>query len=279
MQWAREGIIFAISDEERVWFRGGVEPRALQTLGFRTSGGGAHQAKTMMASELSSILTAEPLELSDLRCLVLEANALGKSTAAARSGALRHLRSLYGLGKHFVVTDALRLVWRIEAEGRPILALLCALARDPLLRDSSGAVLEVPIGQRAGASEIAQLLARRHPDRFSPAMLKSLSQNCASTWTQSGHLTGKVKKLRTRARPTPVAAAYAALLASLAGFGGPALIASPWLDVLDVSASERLSLLRRAEGHGLVRVRAAGDVVEVVVEPLLEKVNLEFALA
>lgn len=261
------------------WFRVGVGDREFLARGFRLGGGGSHQAKTMMLGELSRALAAEPRDLEHLRCLVLEANALGKSTAAARSGSLRHLRSLYGLGAHSEVTDALRVVWPLEADGRPIIGLLCALARDPLLRDSCHPVLGAPLGQRVSAGEIAETLARLHMGRFTPAMLKSLSQNCASTWTQSGHLTGKVKKQRTRARPTPAAAAYAAYLASLAGFGGPALIASPWLDVLDVAASERLSLLRRAESEGLVRVRAAGDVVEVVVEPLHAKVGPEFALA
>jgi hypothetical protein len=106
-------------------------------------------------------------------------------------------------------------------------------------------------------------------------MLKSLAQNCASSWTQSGHLSRRVKKVRAHPRTTPVAAAYAALLAWLAGFGGPALIASPWMDVLDVSPHERLSLLRRAESLGLVRVRAAGDVVEVILDPLLARTGVE----
>jgi hypothetical protein len=74
-----------------------------------------------------------------------------------------------------------------------------------------------------------------------------------------------VRKERVRAGATPVAAAYAALLASLSGFGGARLLESRWLDVLDRPVEERLVLLRQAEGLGLARVRSAGDVLEIEV--------------
>jgi hypothetical protein len=236
-------------------------------------GGGAHQAMTMMLREVSQLLAAGITDTASVQTLIIKENILGKSTAAAKASAVRHLRNLYGLGAPTAVTDGLSTLWSIDGESRPLLAVLCALARDPLLRDSAEVVLTAPAGAAVGAHEIAERLASLHPGRFSPGMVGGISRNCASSWTQSGHLTGRVKKVRVRPRPTPVSAAYAALLAALAGFGGPALIASPWLDVLDVSAHERLSLLRRAESLGLVRVRAAGDVVEVVLDPLLARIG------
>ena len=60
-----------------------------------------------------------------------------------------------------------------------------------------------------------------------------------------------------------VDAQYAALLGSLAGFGGPALLASSWIRVLDRSKVEVLALLRKAEAEGLLRLRAGGDVIEI----------------
>jgi hypothetical protein len=72
-----------------------------------------------------------------------------------------------------------------------------------------------------------------------------------------------------------MAAAYAAWLATLAGFGGPALLDSPWLAVLDRPREERLALLRQAEGLGLARVRAAGDVLEIAVkQPLAQTLGM-----
>lgn len=260
---------------ERVWFRLGVDLQDLRSQGFRVEAGGAHQAMTMMLRELTQIFAARANDLASVRHLIVEENVLAKSTAAARASALRHLRNLYGLGAPAPVTAALASLWNIDGESRPLLALLCAIARDPLLRDGADVVLSAPVGAQVNAHEIAERLATLHPGRFSSGMVGGISRNCASSWTQSRHLKGRVKKLRINASATPVVAAYAAFLASLAGFGGPALIASPWMDVLDVSINERLSLLRRAEGLGLLRVRAAGDVVEVMLEPLLGRINAE----
>jgi hypothetical protein len=66
-----------------------------------------------------------------------------------------------------------------------------------------------------------------------------------------------------RATPSPAAAAYAALLGELAGFGGATLLASPWIRILDSTEIETLALLRQAEGEGLVRVRNGGGVTEI----------------
>ena len=96
-------------------------------------------------------------------------------------------------------------------------------------------------------------------------MLRSLAQNCASTWTQSGHLEGAIKKIRLRVTPTPVSVALAALLAIVSGFGGPAILSSIWMKVLDLSPDRALDDLRRAEAVGLARVRSAGDVIEISV--------------
>jgi hypothetical protein len=96
-------------------------------------------------------------------------------------------------------------------------------------------------------------------------MLKSLAQNCVSTWTQSGHLAGRVNTRRRLADPSPEAAVYAALLGSIAGFGGPALLRSPWMRLLDRSEVDLLSLVRRAESTGLARVKAGGGVIQIDV--------------
>ena len=146
-----------------------------------------------------------------------------------------------------------------------MLALLCALARDPSLRAGADAVLDAKPGEQVRWPAIAATFEAVNPGRLAPTMAKSLAQNAASSWTQAGFLKGAVRKERVRAKATPVAAAYAALLASLSGFGGARLLESRWLDVLDRPVEERLVLLRQAEGLGLARVRSAGDVLEIEV--------------
>lgn len=251
------------------WFKchGKLDPN---DSGLRLCGGGGHQSKTMMLTELSKILgAAQARGLKQVLAAVLDENLLGKPSTAATASALTNLNSLYALKKPPPLTRAMVRLWVAGPETHPLLALCCALARDPLLRDTTDTVLNAPLGASIGTDDLARALAEKHPGRFSFATLRSMGQNCASTWTQSGHLKGRVRKVRTRVDATPEATAYAALVAQAAGFGGPAILTSPWMAVLDASPNDRLGLLRRAQGLGLVRVRHAGAVFELLISPEL----------
>ncbi len=259
----------------REWLAPGADSERLNRAGIKSSGGGVHQSKTMMLAELTAFLHAAHASPASASELVIEHNVLGKPTNSARKIALARLTGLYAITHPAPITAAQFALWLNDTEGRPLLALLTALARDPLLRGSAAAVLSAPQGTPIRWPNIAASLERQYPDRFSPKMLKSLAQNCASTWTQSGHLRGHINKVRTKARPTPAVAAFAAFLATICGFGGPALLDSPWLEILDLPAGERLSLLRQAEALGYARIRTAGDMLEIMVrQPLAQTLRM-----
>lgn len=247
-----------------LWFAPHVDAATLVKLGFRFGRSGVHQSKTMMLRELGAMLQAAPDPGSvDVADLILHQNVLQKGTGSARRLALDRLNGLYGLASRAPIGRALARLWQRADGGRPLLALLCALAREPPLRDTATAVLGATFGADVRWPDFSSRFEALHPGRYSAKMLKSMSQNCASTWTQSGHLQGRVKKRRMRATPSPAAAAYAALLGELAGFGGATLLASPWIRILDSTEIETLALLRQAEGEGLVRVRNGGGVTEI----------------
>src|SRR5271165_4339187 len=255
-----------IREEPPEWFAAVGTNDAREALGFRFAPGGVHLTKTMMLAELTSVLNNAPnCDAADVERSVVVDNLLGKPTGAARRLALSRLNTLYGILKPRPIQIAALQLWPRNVTGRPLLALLCALAREPLLRQSAPSVLGAPLGEPVRWPDLASAIAANYPDRYSPKMLRSLAQNCASSWTQSGHLEGRVKKRRRLAEPSPEAAAYAALLGSLAGFGGPALLRSPWMRLLDRSEADLLPLLRRAESAGLARVRAGGGVVQIDV--------------
>ena len=245
------------------WFALDTNRDCAERLGFQFAPGGVHLSKTMMLTELATIMNATGSE-DKARRAILDDNVLGKNTGKGRQLALKHLNRLYGLAA------ALHL-WPRNVLGRPMLALLCALAREPLMRQTAGVVLGALRGTRVQASDLAAALASGYPNRYSANTLQSLARNCASTWTQSGHLTGMARKCRAVAEPSPEAAAYAALLGTLAGFGGPALLQSPWMRLLDRPEADLLLLLRRAEAIGLAKVRAGGGVVQITVrQPLAD---------
>lgn len=254
------------------WFAAEADAGECKLIGFRHEPGGVHLSKTMMFDELSTIMRASEVQNNwTVARAILDDNVLGKPTGSARKLALSRLNTLFGVVDPLPIQSVMLQLWRRSATGHPLLAQLCALAREPLLRDSAVAILAAPEGTALRWPDLAAALDERHPARYSSKMLKSLAQNCASSWTQSGHLRSKVAKRRSRAEPSAEAAAYAALLGSLAGFGGPALLASPWMRVLDRSEQDMISLLRRAEAQGLLQIRVGGGVVQIdVVRPMAE---------
>jgi hypothetical protein len=217
----------------------------------------------MMLAELAAVLAVGATDRA--ADAILHGNLLGKPSMGARRAALYRLRQLYGIGDVVPVCVVLHRLWPRDPAGRAMLALLCALTRDPPLRDGAAAVLDAVPGESIRWPAIAAAFAARHPGRLSEKMAKSLAQNAASSWTQAGFLKGAVRKERIRAQPTPAVAAYAALLAGICGFGGRRLLECRWLDLLDCPVEDRLALLRRAEGLGLARVREVGDVLEINV--------------
>jgi hypothetical protein len=239
----------------------------LTRAGINVRGGGPHQSKTMMLAELTDLLTAGVADRAE--DAVVRDNLLGKPSIRARKAALYRLRQLYGVGESQPICIVLRRLWERDPAGRPILALLCALARDPAFRAGAAAVLDAPLGERVRWPAIAAAFEAQHPGRLGEKMAKSLAQNAASSWTQAGFLRGSVRKERIRAHATPACAVYAGLIAAFCGFGGMRLIECRWLDLLDRPDEDRLALLRQAEGLGLARVRSVGDVMEIDIRGAL----------
>jgi hypothetical protein len=273
LKFGRDIVLSGVDDQTRRWFLPLADEAQFGVAGIKLRGGGPHQSKTMMLADLTALIAADGQH--DPSESVLHRNVLGKPSLRARQAALYRLSQLYGLDDAAPICQALLALWARDTAGRPMLALLCALARDPSLRDGAAAVLDAVPGMQVRWPAIASAFEDKNPGRLGAKMAKSLAQNAASSWTQAGFLVGAVRKVRVRAKPTPTVAAYAALIASLCGFGGPALLESRWLDVVDRPAEDRLSLLRQAEGLGLVRIRAAGDVLEIDVQrPLAEALGI-----
>jgi len=262
--------------DDNNWFGRPVNADQVVPFGVKISGGGIHQSKTMMLAEIRALLSAWDPRKTDPRQLIVDNNILSKGTVSTRKLTFNRLNSLYGLSSLPPLSAVFVELARRDPAGFALHCLLICLTRDPLLRDSAKAVIPAAVGDRVQWPVIAKVFEGLYPSRFSAKMLKSLSQNCASTWTQSGHLQGAVRKLRSRVNPTPANAAFAALLANACGLGGPALLSSSWLRVLDLTPAGSLDLLRRAEAMGFARIRSAGDVVEIAVrQPMQNSLGVQ----
>ncbi len=253
----------------------------LSQLGFRFGINGPHAARTMMLDDLRVLLAHMPAQATraDYVAAVVEANVLAKPTRKARELAVRHMATLYGLDPGNPIFRALRRLWPLDEAAQPLLALAVALARDPLLQGTQSFILGQVAGAAVPREAMQAFLAATHPDRFSPASLKSFAQNVSGSWTAAGLLQGKARKTRAVAQPHPESVALLLFLGHLQGRTGQRLFSSDWTPLLGVSPGELEVLANAASHRGLLVFMNAGGVKEVrfpgYLTPEEERIRLE----
>lgn len=251
----------------------GPKPRGYRErdgVGFRRGDVGTHTSRTIMLAELTALFDAVPTTASevDITAAIRHANCLSKSTTSTRRLTHQRLSELYALDPHVPVYRVLRRLWSLEPSGRPLLALLVAIARDPMLAASAPAVLLLPIGADFARGPMKDAIRAAIGDRLSDAVLDKVVRNAASSWTQSGHLAGRSIKTRRKVTATPATAALALYLAHAAGFRGQLVFASGWTKLLDADAATLRHFALEAKRAGLIDVRMAGDIVDTSFDRL-----------
>ncbi|MGC8731925.1 MAG: hypothetical protein ACP5RC_06660 [Halothiobacillaceae bacterium] len=238
--------------------------------GFRFGHVGTHTSRTIMLDELTAVLAAVPFngKPDEYLAAIVEENCLGKQTVSTRRLTLQRLRELYALDPAVPLFRILRRLWDVDEQGRPLLALLASLARDPLLLATADVVLSLPDGAEFQRTAMREVLAKAVEDRLNESTLNKVVRNAASSWTQSGHLEGRTFKFRRQVRPSPAAVALALYLAHAAGLAVEESLSSGWIKVLDCSASTALELATAAKRLGLVDLRMAGDVIDLNLDRL-----------
>lgn len=250
-----------------------------ERFGFKFGRGGAHLARTMMLVELTELLAQVDSSKKEKACYltaVIHENCLGKRSVKTRRLTFKHLVDLYGLDSSITLFRSLRFFWDRDPAGRALLALLCAYARDAVLRSTALLLQGLPRGAVLTRREMEECIDAREPGRFSKATLKSVAQNVNSTWTQSGHLTGRVKKVRAQATPTAGSAAYALLLGYLNGARGNGLFTAEYAKLLDCSPEHVMELAEEASRRGWIVMKHIGNVVEVLFPSILTATEMEW---
>ena len=248
-------------------------PPALLAAGASNEPAGTHTSRTMMLGELDTLLASCPQTAAydDYVAAVVDDNVLRKATLATRKKSLRHLRELYALRPQVPLYSALRALWADDPASRSLLALLCAAARDPLVRCTIETIVQALPGTPFGAHELAAAVQASFPDRFSPGVRSRIGRNLASTWTQSGHLHAvgrNAPKLRQHVAARPASATYALYLGRLGGLAGPALLTTPWTAVLDAEPLALRGLAEEAARRGWLELATSGGMLEIGFEHL-----------
>ena len=235
------------------------------SAGLRFGDQGTQSSRTIMLTGLTDLLAAMPASASraDYASAIVQDNAVGKSTVSNRRLTYRRLHELYGLDPALPIFRVLRRLWGVDEPSRPLLALLCALGRDPLLRLTAPTVLALRPGEELVRSTLLATLGEGAGERFRAAILDKVARNAASSWTQAGHLAGRMRKRRVLVEPRPGAVAFALWLGSANGCSGADLLTAPWVQIFDCGQDTLVGAVLKAKQLRLLDARIAGNIVEI----------------
>jgi hypothetical protein len=235
--------------------------------------GGPNTSHTIVIGALTALLGGVPADAppAAYEQAALDANVLSKDTEGARRRTFRYLRELYLLRPDSLLFRALRDLWAVDPQARPLLAGLCALARDSVYRASSAAITSTSPGDKLVSADLADAVAEHFPQSYNAGTLAKIGRNTFSSWEQTGHLAeaGRSTKVRTSPACRPADVAYALLLGHLQGARGHALFETLWARVLGQPASHLVDLAASASQQGMLELRQAGGIVDVGFRELL----------
>jgi len=242
-----------------------------ERLGFRFGDKGTHTSRTIMLDELRAVLAhcRPDAKRPDYLSAIQEDNCLGKRTAATRKLSSQRLSELYALDPEVPLFRVMRRCWYADRDGQALLALLLALARDPLLRATTAPILRMRAGEELARQQMTDALSRVVGSRLNESTLDKVVRNTAASWTHSGHLQGRGRKVRQTVRPTTATTAFALLLGYLSGTRGAALFETLWAQVLGAPPGELIHMAIDARRLGFLDMSQSGGVIEVTFSRLL----------
>ncbi len=206
--------------------------------------------------------------MGDIKKSVLEDNVLRKSSSSGRSLSLQRLRELYSFDPSDMIFRIFAVLCRRDPASIPQLALLMAIARDPLLRASARPALGLAPGSQLLRDAMRHAISSVVGNRMNEAVLDKVVRNTASSWTKSGHLVGRTIKRRQHIKANHTAFAFALWLAQKAGIAGSDLFDNGWVRVLDLEPSAARKMAERAHAAGLIVFRPLGSRFELDTAPL-----------
>ena len=149
--------------------------------------------------------------------------------------------------------------------------MLCAAARDAILRVSAETILSTQVGDPVTKEMLEAAVQSEFPDRYSLGVRARIGRNLASSWEQSGHLRGRLHKVRDQAVCRPPAVAYALFLGHLCGERGELLFKTLWCQLLDTPVHVLQQQAIVASRNGWIDYRHAGGVTEITFRYLERK--------
>lgn len=234
---------------------------------------GVSAAHTIAIPSLQTLLASLPTDadLASYKEAVVDQNILAKKTGASRKQAFADLQKLYLLQPEKVLFRALRDLWDGDPAGQRLLAGLCALARDSVLRASSKAITASNVGEELSSQDLALPVDAVFPGSYNQTTLALIGRMTYSSWEQIGHLGPSTDSTKTRRQPmcTPAVTTYALFLGHLEGVQGAALFDTFWVSILGQPRERLIDMATTASQRLLIDFRNSAGVIEVGFRELL----------
>lgn len=246
-------------------------PSAALQFGFVNEPVGSHTSRTIMVPELTMVLDACPTDatLAMYQSAAIEDNVLEKGTLSTRQRSFRQLRELYALDPTVLIFRAMRDLWGRDQDAHPQIALLCAAARDVILRVAVTDVLDTQLGTAIDNTRLGNSIEHTFPGRYKLSVRSVTVRNVLGSLRQAGYIAKAPSRERLRATSTPASTAYALLLGHLCGARGDLLFETQWVRMLDQPAHILREHAATASRRGWLEYRSAGGVTEISFRLLL----------
>jgi hypothetical protein len=179
-----------------------IGPSAAEIVSGDVSGG-TNTSHTIVISALAALLDAVPPSApqDDYEHAALQGNVLGKETEGARRRTFRYLKELYLLRPDALLFRALRDLWPDDPASRPLLAGLCALARDAVFRASSVAIVRSGPGDPLAARDLADAVGEHFSASYSAGTLAKIGRNTSPPGSRRVILPTRAVPRRSARRP------------------------------------------------------------------------------
>ena len=233
-----------------------------------------HHSRTIMFQELQRVLDFGIED--DSYQTSMEQNVLSKNTSSNQEKTNWYLKKLYRFDLNDNEFLCLKYFWiNTPLEYKPLLALVCSIANDFLLRESISVVMNTTLGEKVEIEKFEMNIEAYHPDRFSKKSKRSNAQNIASSWKQTGFIQGRMKNIRVRPELSYQVIAFALIIGYLKGLRGDFLVTSNLVKALDVPSSKLKDYISEAASHDLLKFQSSGNVNTFSFKQLIENLELD----
>lgn len=143
--------------------------KSLAQFGFRFERGAAHSSRTMLLDEQATLLSyvdREDASKGGYLRATEEESCLAKRSGKTGSFADRHLAEFYSLDTAHFLFRVLRNCWMRDFARRPMLAILCAYARDSIFRSTASFIIKFPEGTAINNESLKEFIDSHEPGRL-----------------------------------------------------------------------------------------------------------------